>query len=106
MPGPEGSLSDCWWCDKPFLLTPLNMESNKPICDECTEKKRIADSIANEIPDYTPIGRDAFKSSEQRMFELGKRNVEAEEARKKAETEKKVEETDQIEVDEPSEENE
>ena len=45
MPQPVGRMSDCWSCDKPFMLTPVNMNIDKPKCDECVERDDILDDF-------------------------------------------------------------
>ena len=35
--GPSGMNSVCWECSKEFMLTPLLMTIDKPVCNECRE---------------------------------------------------------------------
>lgn len=37
MPPPVGRRSLCWRCEMPFILAPYNMVNNRPVCDNCEE---------------------------------------------------------------------
>lgn len=39
MPPPVGRMSICWGCEKEFMLTPVNMMEDKPMCDACMERQ-------------------------------------------------------------------
>lgn len=51
MPEPTGRKSICWRCEQPFMLTPVNMREDKPICDTCEERGRALDSILDNMPE-------------------------------------------------------
>ena len=38
MPEPVGRMSICWGCKRAFMLTPLNMLLDKPMCDTCSSE--------------------------------------------------------------------
>lgn len=38
-----GKASICWSCNEEFILDPVNMKMEKPICSECSLIKSIAD---------------------------------------------------------------
>jgi len=38
----NGKASICWNCDERMILNPSNMADDKPICDDCTATKEIA----------------------------------------------------------------
>jgi len=48
MPEPAGRKSICWQCEKEFLLTPVNMKNDKPLCDNCEESVDILDKYLQE----------------------------------------------------------
>jgi hypothetical protein len=37
-PAPAGRKSVCWSCEKEFTLYPVNMERDRPECDDCLEQ--------------------------------------------------------------------
>src|SRR6187431_1622526 len=54
-PAPAGRYSICWGgCEKPFQLAPYNMQDEKPMCDNCTEKhEELANYVANKLSGNT-----------------------------------------------------
>lgn len=61
MPAPAGRMSDCWACDKPFMLTPVNMTEDKPKCDQCSEELDIlGDYLEKRMPTTKKMGLEAF----------------------------------------------
>ena len=70
MPAPVGRNSICWSCEKSFQLLPMNMERDKPMCDECMEKMdRVNQFMAKMMPD------DDMDPVERRMKQIRERVV-------------------------------
>ena len=47
-PAPAGHMSICWECSKPFLLIPINMKKDKPVCDDCEGDEDILEKFLND----------------------------------------------------------
>ena len=90
MPEPAGRMSLCWSCNKPFLLTPTNMEVDKPKCDACS-------SMDDVLEDYL---EKRMPKKPDMIAEISRQAREAVVKAKAAQSKK--DEPDQIEVIEPT----
>jgi len=59
-PAPNGRMSLCWVCVRPFHLNPMNMRNEKPLCDECEERGDIIDRMLEERLSGVPV--DPYKN--------------------------------------------
>lgn len=84
MPPPVGKLSKCWGCGKPFQLTPVNMENDKPECDKCTELSEVIGTRLGDIP------VERHRNPYQELLRRAELNKQ-----------KELEEKDEVEVIEP-----
>ena len=50
----NGKASICWECGEYMVLTPGNMDMDRPVCNECTLGKDLAEKVSN-------IGNDTFE---------------------------------------------
>lgn len=44
-----GKKSICWECEEPFILDPMNMQKDKPICLNCSLPNNIFDTDGNFV---------------------------------------------------------